>query len=106
MTEEVDPVVQVDEDDLIVLFVNHFGQHFLAVVFGSLLGAGATRRACTHVSVRGCPIARGSKCGALGNGANSRPNGSSLEGSDHFNDAHFIAVPPASLRAALVVLAG
>ena len=37
MPEKVLPIVQVEEDDVVVLFVDQLGQHLLPIVFGALL---------------------------------------------------------------------
>ena len=44
MSEKVDPIVEVDEDHVIVLFVDQFGEHLLPIVLGALLLAGGRVR--------------------------------------------------------------
>ena len=56
MSEKVDPIVEVDEDHVIVLFVNQLGQHFLSIVLRTLLLASGRVR--SYVGGPGHTLAR------------------------------------------------
>ena len=56
MPEKVDPVVEVDEYDMIVFLIDHLGEQLLPVVLGALLLTNSSARA--NVSTRGSLLSR------------------------------------------------